>query len=71
MEKPRLCYLLAAKRILRYIRSASEHGELMPNQQNTRMEAKMFGYCDLYWSGNQDYRKSVTNYLFMLGSAPI
>lgn len=71
MEKLRLCHLLATKKILRYIRGTHEHGVLIPNQQSTRMEAKVYVYYDSYWSGDQDDRKNTLGYLFMLGLGQI
>lgn len=54
MEKSILCHILAAKRILRYIRGTTDHGVLMPNQQNTIMDAKVYDSSDSDWSGDQD-----------------
>lgn len=47
MEKPRLCHLLKAMRILRYIRGTTGNGVLMSNQQNTILKkAKVYGYSN-------------------------
>lgn len=69
-EKTRLCHLFEANRILRYIRGTNDNGVLMPNQQSTKMEVKVYIYFDSDWSGDQDNRKRTTGYLFMIGLAP-
>lgn len=64
-------HLLREKRILRYIIGTLDHGILMPHDQNTIREAKIYGYSDSDWMGDQDDRKSISGYLFMLGASPI
>lgn len=66
MKKPRLCHLLAPKRILRFIRDTNDYGVIMSNQQNTRMKSKVFGYSESHLSGDQDDRKNTYGHLFML-----
>ena len=64
METPRESHWLAAKRILRYIRGTLNYGLFY----NFGEDAKLFGYSDSDWGGDQDERKSTTGYVFFLGS---
>lgn len=70
-KKLMICHLLAANKILRYIRGTPDHGVLMPNQQNTRICAKVCSYFDSNWADDQNDRKSIIGNSFMLGSTPI
>ena len=64
METPKESHWLAAKRILRYIKSTLNlvlfytYGET----------AELVGYPDCDWRGDQDEKKSTTGYVFYLGS---
>jgi hypothetical protein len=71
MSEPRASHLTAAKRVLRYVKGTSNHGILLPNQRNSRLKLKAYGYSDSDWGGDQDDRKSTAGYLFMLGNSPI
>ncbi|KAM2249834.1 hypothetical protein ACFXTI_004418 [Malus domestica] len=64
METPRESHWLAAKRILRYIRGTLNYGLFY----NFGEDAKLFGYSNSDWGGDQDERKSTTGYVFFLGS---
>ncbi|KAM1936926.1 hypothetical protein ACFX15_014142 [Malus domestica] len=64
METPKESHWLAAKRILRYIRGTLNYGLFY----NFGEDAKLFGYSDSDWGGDQDERKSTTGYVFFLGS---
>ncbi|GAU51473.1 hypothetical protein TSUD_95880 [Trifolium subterraneum] len=71
MEQPRLCHLIAAKRIMRYIKGTIDHGILMPSQKSTKGEISGHGYSNSDRGGDQDDKKSTVGYLFMLGGALI
>lgn len=49
MEEPKSCHLLATKRILIYIKDNANHRVLIPNQENSRKEAKVYGYSNSVW----------------------
>ncbi|GAU22886.1 hypothetical protein TSUD_376970 [Trifolium subterraneum] len=71
MEQPRSCHLIAAKRIMKYIKGTIDHGILMPSQKSTKGAISVHGYSDSDWGGDQDDKKSTAGYLFMLGGALI
>lgn len=58
MEKPRSPHLVAAKRILRYIRGTQDYG-LMFSEKGGPGNAEIYGYIDSDWSGDKDDRKSI------------
>lgn len=70
MEEPRSSHLLAAKRILRYVKGTSNYGILFP-MRSEKNEAKLFGYTDADWCGDKGDRKSTAGYIFMFGRTPI
>lgn len=57
MEIQRFFHLFATKKILRYIRGTTNHEILVPHQQNTIMEANVYGCSNSDWSGDQYDRK--------------
>ncbi|KAF8365039.1 hypothetical protein HHK36_032960 [Tetracentron sinense] len=56
METPKESHWLAAKRILRYISGTLEFGLFYSYNE----DAKLYGYSDSDWGGDQDERKSTT-----------
>lgn len=68
--KPQECHLTAVKRVLIYIKGTIDYGVLMP-RKNTSTNAKVHGYNDLYFSGDQDEKKSTTCDIFMIRGAQI
>lgn len=70
MEKPHECHLTAVNRVLRYIKSTIDHGVLMPREK-TNIDVGVHGYINSNFSGNQDEKKSITGYIFMIGYASI
>ena len=64
MERLKELHWVAAKRIVRYIKGAMDLC-LFYNYGN---EAKLYGYLDNDWGGDQNERKSTTGYMFYLGS---
>ena len=64
METPKESHWLAAKRIVRYIK-----GALNLDLFNTYGETvELVDYSDSDWEADQDERKSITGYVFYLGS---
>ena len=64
MEIPRESYWLAAKRILRYIQGTLNFGLFYDYGK----DAKLVGYSDSDWGGDEEETKSTTGYVFYLGS---
>ena len=63
MEEPKSPHLMAAKRILRYIKGTTSHGLLYSSTNNFELA----GYSDSDWGGDMDDRKSTTGFVFYLG----
>ena len=70
MKKPCKDHLLAAKRILRYVKGTLECGILFPTTKEN-FEIEIIDYTDADWSEDIGDRKSTYGYMFMLGNAPI
>ena len=64
METPKESHWLAAKRILRYIKGTLNRDLFYTNGETT----ELVSYSDSDWGGDQDERKSITGYVFYLGS---
>lgn len=64
MEEPRSSHLLAAKRILRYIKGTATFGLMYPSEQS---HEELRGFSDSDWAGNPDDRKSTTGFVFYFG----
>ncbi|XP_058742513.1 uncharacterized mitochondrial protein AtMg00810-like [Vicia villosa] len=71
MEKPQECLLIAIKRVSRYIKGMIDHGVLMSRQKKTSTDVKGYGYTDSDFSGDQDEKKSIAFYIFMIKGALI
>lgn len=69
--KPRIFHFLGATRIMRYIRGTTYHETFVLYQQNTGIEAKVYGYFNSNWSCDQNGKKSTLDYLFMIEASPI
>ena len=69
MEKPMTSHLVAAKRILRYVKGTEGLGILYRTGIDTP-DAELYGYSDSDWSGDVNDRKSTAAYVFMYGNAP-
>lgn len=67
MESPTEMLLLAAKRILRYVRSTTEFGLFYKKED----ESGLIGFTDSDYAGDQDDRRSTSGYVFMLGSTAV
>lgn len=73
MKSPRQSHLVAAKRILRYLKGTLNHGVLfpthLPNQKKDGI-LHLVAYSDSDWCGDQVDRRSTMGYVFFLGEAP-
>lgn len=67
MEQPNEQHMLAAKRILRYVRGTTELGI----QYKRQGEKKLVGFVDIDYAGDSDDRKGTSGYVFMLGGGVV
>jgi hypothetical protein len=67
MEHPVESHMMAAKRILRYIKGTLELGILYKKGE----QADLIAYSDSDYGGDIDDRKSTSGYVFMLGSGAV
>lgn len=54
-----------------YIKVTIDYGVLMSRWENTSMNAIIHGYTDSDFTRDQDDKKSISDYLFIIGGAPI
>lgn len=64
---PRVSYLEATNRVLRYLKATPGQGILLTKDGGTSLTA----YCDSDWLGCPITRRSRTGYLLLLGGAPV
>jgi hypothetical protein len=67
MGKPTELHLLAAKRILRYLKGTTGLGILYKKGGDERL----VGYADSNYAGDLEDRKSTSGYVFMIGSGAV
>ncbi|KAL3729902.1 hypothetical protein ACJRO7_026971 [Eucalyptus globulus] len=65
MSDPSQLHLIAAKRILRYLKGTMFFGVKFRRSQEFNLQ----GYSDCDWAGSMDDMKSTSGYCFSLGSA--
>lgn len=70
MSEPRVSHLLAAKRVMRYIKGTLQYGILFPKCLNDS-SMELMAYSDADWCGDRQDRKSTSGYLFKFMNAPI
>ncbi|XP_039688058.1 secreted RxLR effector protein 161-like [Medicago truncatula] len=70
MSEPRVSHLLAAKRVMRYIKGTLQYGILFPKCLNDS-SMELMAYSDADWCGDKQDRKSTSGYLFKFLNAPI
>ncbi|RDX98677.1 Copia protein, partial [Mucuna pruriens] len=70
MQEPRQSYLLATKRILRYVQVTVGFGVLFPKGE-VEAKPKLIGHSDSNWCGDKSDRKNTVWYIFFYGGAPI
>ncbi|MCH80155.1 copia-type polyprotein [Trifolium medium] len=68
MEHPVESHMVAAKRILRYIRGTLDLGILYKKRKQS---TELIAYSDSDYGGDRDDRKSTSGYVFMLGTGAI
>ncbi|KAL1191699.1 Retrovirus-related Pol polyprotein from transposon RE1 [Cardamine amara subsp. amara] len=62
--KPKISHLLAVKRIIKYVKGTVNLGIYF-----TKDTTKEFmGFCDAYWAGSLDYRRSTSGGCFFMGN---
>lgn len=71
---PTTDHLIAAKRILRYIKGTLDHGicfrrgiDVVHNSHKLNLQA----FCDADWAGDPNDRKSTTGFVILLNQSPI
>lgn len=69
MDDPRQSHLVAAKRIMRYLKGTLDYGILFPKEDQGEIE--LIGFSDADWCGDRVDRRSTTGYMFKLSNAPI
>ncbi|XP_024931078.1 uncharacterized mitochondrial protein AtMg00810-like [Ziziphus jujuba] len=67
MENPKQIHLLAAKRIIRYLRGTMDFGLFYKMGE----KSYLYGFTDSDYAGDLDDRRSTSGYLFMMGSATV
>lgn len=70
MHDPRKTHLIAAKRILRYVKFIKEYGLLFPNRSKGDI-SELIGYSDSDWCGDITDRKRTSGYVFKFNEAII
>ncbi|XP_019451824.1 PREDICTED: uncharacterized protein LOC109353922 [Lupinus angustifolius] len=70
MAKPTQAHMVAAKRILRYLKGTLCYGVLFPIQKQN-CESGFVGYSDSDWCGDKEDKRSTLGYLFTIFGAPI
>jgi Reverse transcriptase (RNA-dependent DNA polymerase) len=69
MQNPTQTNMVAAKRILRYMKGAADYALVYGEQKIENNKMKITAYCDADWGGNKEDRKSTTGYcVFINGS---
>ncbi|KAM1493017.1 hypothetical protein ACFX10_024846 [Malus domestica] len=67
MERPTESHLMAAKRILRYVKGTASFGVFYRKGE----DEKLFGYTDSDYARDQDDKKSTSSYVFMINSSAV
>ncbi|XP_039682861.1 secreted RxLR effector protein 161-like [Medicago truncatula] len=67
MDRPRVSHLMAAKRIMRYLKGTMSYGILFPSKSSENMK-ELYGYTDADWCGGKNDRKSIADFVFFAGT---
>ena len=70
IQNPKVLYLTAVKRILRYLKGTLDYGILFPAADKGKA-CKLVRYTDSSWCSDAEDRKSTAGYVFILGGAPV
>lgn len=65
-QSPNDSHWKAVKRIMRYLRGTASRGVTLGSGS-----AKLTGYSDADWGGDQATRRSTSGYIFMMGGGPV
>ena len=71
MSDPRQSHLLAAKRIMRYLKGTLGYGIIFPHQTKEDDNLHLVTYSDSDWCGDLVDRKSTMGQVFLLSGSPI
>ncbi|XP_019465397.1 PREDICTED: uncharacterized protein LOC109363600 [Lupinus angustifolius] len=58
MKAPKQTYLIAVKRVMRYLKGAIDFGITFPTKQNNKNNMELVGFSDADWCGDKMDRKS-------------
>ncbi|KAK2417383.1 putative mitochondrial protein [Trifolium repens] len=70
MSNPKASHMIAAKRILRYLKGTQDFG-LAFLKSNMESELELEGFSDSDWCGDKDDRRSTSGYWFRFRNSPI
>ncbi|WVY99308.1 hypothetical protein V8G54_025378 [Vigna mungo] len=70
MSKPKKSHMVAAKRMLRYVKAIEDFGILFYRNLKTK-ELMLVGYSDADFGGDEDERKSTSGSVYFLNNAPV
>lgn len=71
MSNPRQSHLMAAKRVLRYLKGTQGYGVLFPHQEREGTGLQLVAYSDSDWCGDLLDRRSTMGYVFLICGAPV
>jgi len=71
LSNPKQSYLVAAKRILRYLKGTLGYGLIFLHQSKEGDHLQLLAYSDSDWSGDATDRKSTSGQVFLLSGSPI
>lgn len=71
MKSPTAHDLKAAKRVLRYLQGSAGASIKYARPASLTTDVQLHGYCDASWGEDPTTRRSVSGYVFFLGSGPI
>lgn len=70
MSRPKKSHMVAAKRMLRYVKATEDFSVLFPRTQKTA-DLRLVGYSDVDFGGNEDERKNTSGSIYFLNEAPV
>jgi hypothetical protein len=70
MSNPKASHMVAAKRILRYLKGTQDFGLAFPTS-NKESKIELEGFSDSDWCGDKEDRRSTSGYWFRFKNSPI
>ncbi|GAU33196.1 hypothetical protein TSUD_206550 [Trifolium subterraneum] len=70
MSNPKASHMVAAKRILRYLKDTQDFGLAFPTS-NKESKIELEGFSDSDWCGDKEDRRSTSGYWFRFKNSPI